>query len=148
MHSDGEIANGHQIGEIPDRPGHVGNGENDVCIDERECETDAESDGGFLCNGVENCDEDNDVCVSSGNPCLSPEVCDDETDLSSWNFTEASHLMELPGNLFSHIHSLTDRGRKHLPSHRYSRQPDKVVWCCSQFFHTLACTLLNQRYSL
>ena len=37
-------------------------------------------DDGLFCNGLESCDEAGDSCVSSGDPCIPPTVCYEDTD--------------------------------------------------------------------
>jgi hypothetical protein len=38
-------------------------------------------DDGLFCNGEESCDEENDVCLSKGNPCLGNLTCNEEDDV-------------------------------------------------------------------
>ncbi len=38
-------------------------------------------DDGLFCNGRESCDESSGSCVSSGDPCVAPAVCHEETDI-------------------------------------------------------------------
>ena len=38
-------------------------------------------DDGLFCNGVESCDEGSDSCMSSGDPCIPPSVCNEEFDI-------------------------------------------------------------------
>ncbi|UCE59570.1 MAG: calcium-binding protein [Phycisphaerales bacterium] len=43
------------------------------------CETDADcADDGLFCTGVESCDLDNLVCVSSGDPCTGEDTCNED----------------------------------------------------------------------
>jgi len=35
----------------------------------------------MFCNGEESCDEENNVCLHSGDPCLSEEECNEEDDI-------------------------------------------------------------------
>jgi len=42
--------------------------------------TDRCQDDGFFCNGLESCDEENDSCLSSGDPCPEGTICDEELD--------------------------------------------------------------------
>lgn len=37
-------------------------------------------DDGLFCNGEESCDEENDVCLNSGDPCAPDLMCDEESD--------------------------------------------------------------------
>jgi sugar lactone lactonase YvrE len=46
-----------------------------------DCISDADCDDGLYCNGEESCDQENGVCVHSGDPCTdSTEVCDEDND--------------------------------------------------------------------
>jgi len=65
--------------------------QNDICINgvcqgstpppsEGWC-TDMDCDDGAFCNGDESCDEENDVCLHSGDPCAEEEECDEENDV-------------------------------------------------------------------
>jgi hypothetical protein len=38
-------------------------------------------DDELFCNGVESCDEENDICLSSGNPCATNLTCDEDGDV-------------------------------------------------------------------
>jgi cysteine-rich repeat protein len=39
------------------------------------------ADDGLFCNGVESCDEASDSCMSGGDPCIPPSVCNEDFDI-------------------------------------------------------------------
>jgi hypothetical protein len=55
----------------------------ETCVDET-CQpgTPRCQDDGEFCNGEESCDEENNICLNSGNPCFEPTpICDEEDDV-------------------------------------------------------------------